>query len=127
MQKQKINFDDAKNVLNKFSNVCDAWVFGSAQNGFVAENSDIDIAIRFNKKPDFDLLTSVMGSLQTALDFENIDIAILNNDVSSILRFEAVSGVPLVCKDKFERAGFVSLAAREYEDDMEMIKHCLKM
>lgn len=40
------------------------------------------------------------------------------NEANPILRFEAVSGKRLFCRDLSALAEFVSLAAREYEDEM---------
>ncbi len=42
----------------------------------------------------------------------------LLNSAGAISSFEAVSGKSLYCRDKGRRAEFVSLAARQYEDDM---------
>ncbi len=74
----------------------------------------------------FEELTDLLGDLQDAFHFENIDLVPLTNDSSPILRFEAVSGRLLFCRDAAKRAEFVSLAAREYEEAMAMIQRALK-
>ena len=55
--------------------------------------------------------------MQDVLSYDDIDLVTLN-DASPILRFEAVSGRPVYVTDVETRAGFVSLTAREYEDEM---------
>jgi hypothetical protein len=51
------------------------------------------------------------------LAYDDIDLVVLN-DVSPILRFEAISGRPVYVADMEQRATFSSLTAREYEDEM---------
>lgn len=97
------------------------WVFGSAKDGNVPGGSDLDLAVYFKQKPSFDLLADLRGSFQEALGIDEVDLVVLN-DASSILRFEAVRGRLIFCRDRGQCAGFVSLAAREYESDLAMIE-----
>ena len=101
------------------------WVFGSARDGEVLEGSDIDFGILFRSLLTLDLLAEVRASLQTILNVDDIDLIVLNN-ASSILRFEAVRGRRLYCREVNRCAAFVSLAAREYEDDMAMVEKYVK-
>jgi hypothetical protein len=55
--------------------------------------------------------------LEKIVGVEAIDLVILN-EANPILRFEAISGRPLFCRDLDQRAEFASLTAREYEDEM---------
>lgn len=48
------------------------------------------------------------------------------NDANPILRFEAVSGRMLFCRDIQRMADFVSLTAREYEDEMAQWQRALQ-
>lgn len=93
-----------------------AWAFGSAQAGVVRE---VGMWIRPYSPPHltFNEQLTLLGQLQTALQTDDIDLVILN-DANPILRFEAVSGKRLFCRDLSAMASFVSLTAREYEDEM---------
>jgi hypothetical protein len=55
------------------------------------------------------------------LSFDEIDIVVLT-EASPILRFEAVSGRPLYTADRESQATFVSVTAREYEDELAQWK-----
>ena len=101
-----------------------AWAFGSAQDGTVSLGSDVDIAVLFESAPSLDTQIALLAELQEALQFEDIDLVVLN-DANPILRFEAISGRPLFCRDLERRAGFASLTAREYEDEMALWQRAL--
>jgi hypothetical protein len=58
------------------------------------------------------------------VQLDNIDLVVLNA-AAPILRFEAVSGRLLFCRDATQRAAFVSLTAREYEESMAMVQRAL--
>ena len=98
-------------------NIVVAWVFGSAQEGIVRVGGDIDIGVLFGRKPSLDELIDLRICLQNALAYDDIDLVVLN-DTSPILRFEAVSGRLVYVIDRVRCATFVSLTAREYEDEM---------
>ncbi|MCA9972126.1 MAG: nucleotidyltransferase domain-containing protein [Anaerolineales bacterium] len=101
------------------------WAFGSAQDGIVRPGGDIDVGVLLNTPLDFDAQLNLLGALQTALQFADVDLVILNV-ANVMLRFEAVSGRRLFCRDDAEMARFVSLTAREYEDEMAMWQHALR-
>ena len=102
-----------------------AWVFGSAQNGQLRSGSDVDMALLMSTQPSFGEQLDLLGQLQTALGVEDIDLVILNQ-ANPILRFEAISGRSLFCRDKSKRAEFASLTAREYEDEMAQYERALR-
>lgn len=112
-------------VLSQAAAITAAWVFGSAEQGVIREGSDLDVGVLWRETPSFSQLLALQQLLQRALCFEDIDLVTLN-DASSILRFAAVSGRRLYCGDEGETAVFVSLTAREYEDDMAMIQRALQ-
>lgn len=93
------------------------WAFGSAMDGMMREGGDVDTAVLTTTPLTFDKQLTLLGRLQAALHTDDIDLVILN-DANPILRFEAVSGKRLFCRDLSAMAGFVSLTAREYEDEM---------
>lgn len=101
-----------------------AWVFGSAQAGNVRPGGDLDVGVLFEKRPSLDTLTQLRADLQAALQIDEIDLVHLN-DASPVLRFEAISGRPVFCRDAGARAWFASLTAREYEDEMAMVQRVL--
>jgi predicted nucleotidyltransferase len=107
-------------------NVIAAWVFGSAQNGQIRPGSDLDIGVLFASNPSFDELLALTGDLQQALQFEEIDVVPLN-EANPLLRFEAISGRAIFCRDAGRRAEFASLTAREYEDEMAMVERWVRM
>ncbi|MFO7537776.1 MAG: nucleotidyltransferase domain-containing protein [Chloroflexota bacterium] len=118
MSVKMIQSEDRQTVatlLANSANVLAAWLFGSAQTGTVRSGGDIDIAVWFAHFPDLAELTELRAGLQDALQFDEIDLVVLNN-ASPITRFEAVSGQLLYGRDRSQIAGFVSLTAREYED-----------
>jgi hypothetical protein len=56
---------------------------------------------------------------------EEIDLVVLN-EANAFLRFEALSGQSLFCRDPARRAEFASLTAREYEDEMAFWQRALQ-
>ena len=121
---RRIDLQKAEGILGRHDDVVAAWAFGSAKDGSVGDASDLDIGVLFLSRPDLDDRTKLLAELQEALEFENVDLVVLN-DTSSILRFEAVSGRLLFSSNEARRAEFVSLTAREYEDDMAMSRRFL--
>ena len=115
----EININQTESVFREESNVESAYLFGSYSKGSETVNSDLDIGVFFNKKPDIMQLGSLRADLQTKLHFENIDLVVLNN-ASPILRFEAVTGQKIFSRDRSKEAELISLTAREYEDEMGM-------
>ena len=109
-------------ILAATPKVVAAWAFGSAQAGQVRKGGDLDIAVLVTAQLSFEELTDLVGALQTVFHFEAVDLVPLTDASSPILRFEAVSGRLLFCRDANRRAAFVSLAAREYEHAMAMMR-----
>ncbi len=96
-------------------------LFGSAVNGVLpADHSDIDIAVYFNRSRDLDLLSGIIGLCQAALDFENIDLLVLNG-AGPLPAFEALKGKLLFCRNMDAYSAFFSLTCRLYEDEMMRI------
>jgi predicted nucleotidyltransferase len=119
-----VDWDKTESILVTYPTIMAAWLFGSANQGRMHPNSDIDIAVLFTMPPNLDILSDLRYELQQTLPFAEIDLVVLNQ-TNPILRFEAVSGRNLYCRDPYQRATFVSLTAREYEDSMAMMQHHL--
>ena len=116
MKKKTIEFERTISALQSVK-VLGAWVFGSARDGLIMSGSDVDIGVLFESQPSLNDLADLRAQLQQALSFEEVDVVPLN-DASPILRFEAISGRRLICRDANRCAEFVSLTARQYEDEM---------
>ena len=115
-----INWENSRAVFAADPNVIAAWLFGSAYTGTMRPDSYIDIGVLFAEKSTLDELLDLHAGLQDAFDFDNIDLVTLNG-TSAILRFEAISGRPLFCRNLEARAAFASLTARQYEDSMALL------
>ncbi|MCP5101244.1 MAG: nucleotidyltransferase domain-containing protein [Chloroflexi bacterium] len=122
---KKIDWTVTNSVWQSTPNIIAAWAFGSAQDGIVRTEGDVDIGILVKLPMSFDEQLNVVGQLQSVLQFEKVDLVILN-EANSMLRFEAVSGRRLFCHDLSKMAAFVSLTAREYEDEMAQWRMALQ-
>jgi predicted nucleotidyltransferase len=113
-------------VLAAQPEIIAAWLFGSAQSGELRADSDLDIGVLFETSPTLDILVELRANLQQATQIDAIDLVVLNN-ASPVLRFEAISGQDIYCRDMGERAIYVSLWAREYEDEMAQLQRALSL
>ena len=120
-----IDWQQAAPVWHETSGLIAAWAFGSASNGLVAPGSDVDVGVWFETLPSFEQQLALLGRLQEALGVDEVDLVVLN-DANPTLRFEALSGRALYCRDPNLRAGFASLAAREYEDAIAFWEQALR-
>jgi predicted nucleotidyltransferase len=121
----RVDWKLLESIWEAMPNVAAAWAFGSSQGGVVHDGGDIDIGVLFDRQPSLDDLAELRAQIQSATHFDEIDLVPLN-DASAILRFEAISGRRIFCRDRVECAGYVSLWAREYEDDMAMIEMAVR-
>jgi predicted nucleotidyltransferase len=119
-----IDWQRTAQVWEETTEVVAAWAFGSARDGRVGPGSDIDIAVLLESPPSPSEQITLLAKLQAALQFEDIDLVVLNG-ANPILRFEAISGRPLFCRDRGRRAEFASLTAREYEDELAFWQRAL--
>ena len=117
---KRVEWDRTRPVWEDIPSLVAAWAFGSARDGQVRDGADVDIGLLLETAPDLDELADIRAALQDALDIDDIDLIVLN-EASPTLRFEAISGRPLFCRDADRRAEFASLTAREYEDEMAMV------
>jgi len=101
-------------------NVVGAWLFGSRHTDRARPDSDIDVGVLFGLPPTLDEWLALHADMQDAFDMENIDLVVLNRK-SPVLRFQAISGQRLYCRNREELAVFASLTARQYEDSMALL------
>lgn len=111
-------------ALSTFPRLVAAWVFGSARDGFIRPGGDVDVGVLWQGRPSLDDLAALRMAVQDALQMDAVDLVVLNN-ASLVLRFEAISGRPIFCRDAGQRAVFASLTAREYEDEMALARRAL--
>jgi hypothetical protein len=100
-------------------------LFGSSQDGvLVRDAADVDIAVHLSEQPTPDMLAEIVGLCEDALQYDNIDIVVLNTS-DPILAFEALSGKRLACRNEEAYLSFFSLTCRQYEDEMQRIERSL--
>lgn len=121
---QRVPLERITRIWAHWPEILHVWLFGSARDGHVRPGSDVDFGLLFDDTPSLDSLADIRASLQEALAIEDIDLVVLNG-ASSALRFEAVTGPCIYSNDPDGRAEFVSLTAREYEDEMGMLHSVL--
>jgi predicted nucleotidyltransferase len=119
----RVDWDNISRVLAAVPQVMAAWGFGSGQNGIILPGSDLDIGILWSELPTLERL-ALRSDLQAALQFDDIDLVSLNQ-MSPVVRFEAVCGRLIFSRCTTQRVAFVSLTAREYEDSMAMVQRAL--
>jgi predicted nucleotidyltransferase len=93
-----------------------ALLFGSAKDGLVAPESDLDIGVYLEEK-SYDVISRILEVCESYFPDIRPDVSILN-DASVILRFEALRGRTLFINDMATFAYFYSLTCREYEDEI---------
>ena len=101
-----------------------AWLFGSGRGGHVRADGDLDLGLLFAGAPSLEVLLELRARLQVALGLEAIDLVPLNG-APAVLRFEALCGQRVRCRNASAVAEFASLAAREYEDEMGQLQAAL--
>jgi len=113
------------NALQQHNKIDFALLFGSSQDGFlIRDTADIDIAVHLSELPTPDMLAEIVGLCQGALQYDNIDIVVLNTS-DPILAFEALSGRRLACMDEEAYLSFFSRTCRQFEDEMQRIERSL--
>ena len=115
----------ARQVFENIPHVIAAWAFGSAKDGEIRPGGDLDIAVLWDRSPTLDERVELLIQLQRVFNFDDVDLVVLNG-ASPITRFEAVSGRLIFSRDANRQAEFVSLTAREYEDEMALLLWGLK-
>jgi hypothetical protein len=68
----------------------------------------------------------LVSRLEETMRVGEIDLAVLNG-ASPILRFEALSGRAVFCRNLDRRAEFASLTGREYEDEMALLRRGMEI
>jgi hypothetical protein len=122
---REFNISALGNALQQHHRIDFALLFGSSQDGvLIRDAADIDIAVHLSEPPTPDMLAEIVGLCQDALQYDNIDIVVLNTS-DPIFAFEALSGKRLACRNEEAYLSFFSLTCRQYEDEMQRIERSL--
>jgi predicted nucleotidyltransferase len=114
----------AEEVLRKQPKVLAAWLFGSQATGRARANSDVDIAVQCKEALSYTEQLSLTADLERALKVERVDLVPIDSS-KPVLAFEAVRGLPILNLAPQERAAFISLVSRIYEDVMANLERGL--
>lgn len=114
----KIPLEKLIETLSRNKKLSFAYLFGSAADGDIKPNADVDIAAYFSKDPGPDDIYELTTALETVLEEGLLDLVILNGCDDFVLRNEVLKGTLLVCADPDQHAAFFSWTLRMYEDQM---------
>lgn len=79
-----------KEVFNKYSKIKLAYLFGSRARGDEGPRSDYDFAVYLEEKDSnkrFDLKLTLMVDISRIVKNDNVDIVVLNDDISPLLKY----------------------------------------
>ncbi|MBM4320254.1 MAG: nucleotidyltransferase domain-containing protein [Deltaproteobacteria bacterium] len=91
--------------------------FGSRFSGNPRPGSDLDLGLWFGTKVGFADLAELCLRIERATGIEPVDLVLLEL-ADPLLRFEALRGKLLLCRDWEAYARFFSLTCREHEEEM---------
>jgi len=104
-----------KSFLLGYDNAIFAFLFGSYAEGSVTRDSDLDIAIFFNSRPDIYMRNELRGELEKMLG-KTADLVALN-DASPVIRMQVLrKGILLVNKYPMVYNEFFVNTIKEYYD-----------
>ena len=97
-----------------------AYLFGSHARGQAWGQSDVDVAVLLENRPDddrcFDMRLEVIGGLMNLLDTDEVDVLILNQAPPALRYAVLRDGVLLYCRDRQAMIEFRVRAVNEYLD-----------
>ena len=104
-----------KGFLLGYENAINAILFGSNAEGRVTRDSDLDIAIFFNSRPDIYMRNELRGKLEKMLG-KTADLVALN-EASPVIRMQVLrKGILLVNKNPMVYNEFFVNTIKEYYD-----------
>jgi len=105
--------------LSRFPDIRLAFLFGSFAGGYASATSDIDVAILFEKKPDYYLLETIKDTLSKHIQRE-IDLLVLN-DASPVIKMQVLKKGHLLIKSAPYYENFFTRTIEDYED-LKMVR-----
>ncbi len=125
---KRIDTDCLIRALESEPDVLFALLFGSARDGVLPKaDSDIDVAVYLDHKPDLEERARILGLVQDAVGSDRVDLVFLNTTDNAILQREALKGRLLICRDRDTYADFFSLADRRGRDEEQRIERAWKL
>lgn len=116
-------FNELKDFLKKKNNVLLAFLFGSFATGKITHESDIDIAVLFEKKPGIYETEALKDGIESILKKE-VDIAVLN-EATPILRMQVLkNGIVIYKRDEKHFNKFYTDTINQYYDLKQTRKKC---
>jgi len=104
-----------KDYFEKQPDVEFVYLFGSAVTGHIHGESDMDIGIFYQEKPDAERLFTMQSKLEECIGHP-IDLVVLN-DANPVLAYQIITGGRLIfSRNEFARYRFVLKVYQEYED-----------
>lgn len=102
-------------VFQKYPEIQAVYLFGSAVNGKLHEESDLDLAAFVEGEPPFDLKLNLLSDL-ARLGFCDVDLVFMNTD-DIVLKYEAIRQNRVVYqRQDFDRGTNYSNIIRQYLD-----------
>ena len=114
---KQIPLDRLSSFFAQRKDIAFAVLFGSAQDGHLAEESDVDVGVCFLTRPTTEARLELMAAITDITDCDTIDLVDLLQ-APPVLAFEAIRGRFLAKNDPARTAEVVSLMCRTYEDAM---------
>lgn len=105
--------------LTRFPGIKLAFLFGSFAGGYASATSDLDVALLFEKKPDYSLLESIKDVLSKHIKRE-IDLLVLN-DALPVIRMQVLKRGHLLIKSTPYYENFFTRTIEDY-DDLKIVR-----
>lgn len=104
-----------KNYIVSRDYILLAFLFGSAVRGHFTKESDLDIALLFNKQQDIKDIISIADEL-SGLTERKIDLLVLNN-AAPVIKMQVIkNGIVLKGRETPAYNQFFMLTIKEYDD-----------
>ncbi|MBN1942449.1 MAG: hypothetical protein JW849_04055 [Phycisphaerae bacterium] len=94
-----------------------ALLHGSAKDGQIGPDSDIDVALFIEGTASLELYRRAQEAVHAVVAEAEADIGILNH-AEPVYRFEALKGRLLFCRDQEAYLSFFTRTCREYEEQI---------
>lgn len=106
--------------LREYPNVLAVFLFGSQVDGYASPESDVDLAVLFERDPSLEEELDLGVAAEEALGMERVDVVNLNR-AQLLLRHRAISGLLIYERDPVRISDFIEdtiLRYIDYEPDL---------